>query len=111
MAAGSGIPQECAALCRGESPHSIHTPEAEIPPDYLTCGGSVLGDADFARNSFFDYLSNVDSTDSIAWLIREEKAPTMKLPVEVLPIVTLTGAQVLRHRGYGSASDCAYRAS
>jgi hypothetical protein len=30
----------------------------------------------------------------IAWLTREERAPTMKPPVEVLPTVTLTGTQM-----------------
>ena len=55
----------------------------------------VVGDADFASNSFFPYLSNADfALGSLAWLIHEEKAPTMKPPVEVLPTVVLTGAQV-----------------
>ena len=55
----------------------------------------VVGDADFASNSFFPYLSNADFVlSSIAWLAREEKAPTMKPPVEVLPMVVLTSAQV-----------------
>jgi len=55
----------------------------------------VVGDADFASNSFFPYLSNADFVlGGIAWLIHEEKAPTMKPPVEVLPMVALTGAQV-----------------
>jgi len=55
----------------------------------------VVGDADFASNSFFPYLSNADFVlGSIGWLIREEKAPIMRPPVEVLPMVTLTGAQV-----------------
>jgi hypothetical protein len=31
---------------------------------------------------------------SIAWLAREERAPTMRPPVEVLPTVTLTGEQM-----------------
>lgn len=55
----------------------------------------VVGDADFASNSFFPYMSNADLVLSmLAWLIREERAPTMKPPVEVLPTVTLTGQQV-----------------
>jgi ABC-type uncharacterized transport system len=55
----------------------------------------VVGDADFASNSFFPYLSNADfALGSIAWLIHEERAPTMKPPVEVLPMVALTAAQV-----------------
>ena len=55
----------------------------------------VVGDADFASNSFFPYLSNADLVlAAIGWLLGEERAPTMKPPVEVLPTVTLTGDQV-----------------
>ena len=55
----------------------------------------VVGDADFASNSFFPYMSNADLVlGMVAWLIGEERAPTMKPPVEVLPTVTLTVAQV-----------------
>ena len=55
----------------------------------------VFGDADFASNSFFPYLANADMLlGSISWLIREERAPVMKPPVEVLPTVALTGSQV-----------------
>jgi hypothetical protein len=55
----------------------------------------VAGDADFASNSFFPYLGNSDVVlAGIAWLTREERAPTMKPPVEVLPTVTLTSAQM-----------------
>ena len=55
----------------------------------------VTGDADFVSNSFFPYLGNSDVVlAGIAWLAREEKAPTMKPPVEVLPTVTLTGEQM-----------------
>jgi hypothetical protein len=55
----------------------------------------VFGDADFASNSFFPYLANADVVlGSISWLIREERAPVVKPPVEVLPTVALTGSQV-----------------
>lgn len=55
----------------------------------------VIGDADFASNSFFPYLANADlNLAAIAWLLREEAAPAMKPPVEVLPMVTLTNEQV-----------------
>ena len=55
----------------------------------------VFGDADFASNSFFPYLSNADmALGGIAWLIREERAPSLKPPVEVLPRVALTGDQM-----------------
>lgn len=55
----------------------------------------VVGDGDFASNSFFPYMSNSDlALGAIAWLIGEERAPTMKPPVEVLPTVVLTNRQV-----------------
>jgi ABC-type uncharacterized transport system involved in gliding motility auxiliary subunit len=55
----------------------------------------VVGDADFASNSFFPYMSNSDLVLAmIAWLLGEERAPTMKPLVEVLPTVVLTSRQV-----------------
>ena len=55
----------------------------------------VVGDVDFASNSFFPYMSNSELTLAIlAWLLREERTPTVRPPVEVLPRVTLTDAQV-----------------
>jgi ABC-type uncharacterized transport system len=55
----------------------------------------VAGDADFASNSFFPYLANSDAVlAELAWLTREERAPAMKPPVEVLPMVSLTGEQM-----------------
>jgi hypothetical protein len=55
----------------------------------------VVGDADFASNSFFPYLANADIVlAGISWLLREDRLPSLKPPVEVLPTVTLTSAQV-----------------
>jgi hypothetical protein len=55
----------------------------------------VVGDADFASNSFFPYMANSDVVLAmLAWLAREERAPTMRPPVEVLPRVVLTERQV-----------------
>jgi gliding motility-associatede transport system auxiliary component len=55
----------------------------------------VIGDSDFASNSFFPYMSNSDLVlAALAWLVGEERAPTMKPPIEVLPTVVLTNRQV-----------------
>jgi ABC-type uncharacterized transport system involved in gliding motility auxiliary subunit len=55
----------------------------------------VVGDADFVSNSFFPYLANSDVVlAAIAWLTHEERAPTVKPPMEVLPTVSLTGGQM-----------------
>ena len=44
---------------------------------------------------FFPYMSNSDLVLAmLAWLVREERAPTMKPPIEVLPTVVLTQRQV-----------------
>jgi gliding motility-associatede transport system auxiliary component len=55
----------------------------------------VVGDGDFASNSFLPYMSNSDlAMAMLSWLVREERAPTMRAPVEVLPSVILTQRQV-----------------
>ena len=55
----------------------------------------VIGDADFASNSFFPYLANADIVlAGVSWLLREDRLPSLKPPVEVLPTVTLTNTQV-----------------
>ena len=67
------------------------TPSAPVKTFRLV----VIGDADFASNSFFPYMSNSDLVLAmLAWLLGEERAPTMKPPIEVLPTVVLTQRQV-----------------
>jgi hypothetical protein len=80
-------PRTLAAAVEGAWPGS----STGAPPFRLV----VVGDADFASNSFFPYMANADLTlASLSWLLREERAPTVKPPSEVLPRVTLTGGQV-----------------
>lgn len=56
---------------------------------------AIVGDADFASNSFFPYLGNADLTlGLIAWLRGEERGPAMKPIVEVMPMVSLTNSQM-----------------
>jgi|RhiMethySRZTD1v2_1073278.scaffolds.fasta_scaffold85540_3 hypothetical protein len=55
----------------------------------------VIGDADFASNSFFPYLSNADLVIGlVAWLRGEERGPAAKPPTETLPMVVLTNDQM-----------------
>src|SRR5260370_32942756 len=55
----------------------------------------VVGDGDFASNSFFPYMSNSDLVLAmLAWLVREGRAPALKPPVGVLPTGVLTTPQV-----------------
>ena len=55
----------------------------------------VVGDGDFASNSFFPYMSNSDLTLSmVRWLAREERAPRVRAGVPVPPLVLLTREQM-----------------
>jgi ABC-type uncharacterized transport system involved in gliding motility auxiliary subunit len=83
-----------AASRRGARPLAVAA-EGRLVPGTAPFQLVVVGDADFASNSFFPYMSNSDLTLAmLAWLVREERAPTLKPPVEVLPRVTLTERQV-----------------
>jgi len=56
---------------------------------------AVVGDADFASNSFYPYMSNADLVLGLtAWLRGEQRGVAMKPPVEVLPMVAMTNAQM-----------------
>jgi ABC-type uncharacterized transport system involved in gliding motility auxiliary subunit len=71
-----------------------------IASEGKTAGGkpfrmAVVGDADFASNSFFPYLANADLVlGLVAWTKGEARGPAMKPPVEVLPTVVLTNEQM-----------------
>lgn len=56
---------------------------------------AVVGDADFASNSFYPYLANADVVLGLtAWLRGEPRGSTLKPAVEVLPTVAMTNAQM-----------------
>jgi ABC-type uncharacterized transport system involved in gliding motility auxiliary subunit len=78
---------------RGAHPLAIAS-EGVLSGDERPFRVVVVGDGDFVSNSFFSYMSNSDvALGMIAWLLREERAPTMRPPVEVLPTVALTQRQ------------------
>ena len=55
----------------------------------------VVGDGDFASNSFFPYMSNSDlALSMVRWLAREEQAPRTRAGVPVPPLILLTGQQM-----------------
>jgi gliding motility-associatede transport system auxiliary component len=88
------VDSAAATAPKGALPLAVAA-EGRLPTSSTPFRLVVVGDADFASNSFFPYLSNADFVlGSLAWLIREERAPAAKPPVEVLPTVVLTGAQV-----------------
>jgi hypothetical protein len=55
----------------------------------------VVGDADFASNSFLPYMSNGDMAVSmVRWLVREDRGPVVRAGVPLPPLVLLTGQQM-----------------
>ncbi len=57
----------------------------------------VVGDGDFASNSFLPYMANGDlALSMVRWLVREERAPSVALRMPVPPLILLTKAQMQR---------------
>jgi ABC-type uncharacterized transport system involved in gliding motility auxiliary subunit len=55
----------------------------------------VVGDGDFASNSFLPYLSNGDlAMAMVRWLVREERTTTVATRIPVPPMILLSGAQM-----------------
>jgi ABC-type uncharacterized transport system involved in gliding motility auxiliary subunit len=55
----------------------------------------VVGDGDFASNSFLPYLANGDvALGIVRWLVREERAATVSSRIPVPPMILLSGAQM-----------------
>jgi ABC-type uncharacterized transport system involved in gliding motility auxiliary subunit len=54
----------------------------------------VIGDGDFASNSFLPYMANSDLlVAAVRWLSREERGTTVRTRIPVPPMILLTGAQ------------------
>ena len=57
----------------------------------------VVGDADFASNSFLPYMANGDlALAMVRWAVREEQAPTVAVRMPVPRLVLLTKSQMQR---------------
>ena len=88
----------------GSTPASDDTPQsrtlASASEGTLTAGGKamravVVGDADFASNSFYPYMANSDLVLAmIRWLVREEGLAAVNPRVPVPPMVLLTESQL-----------------
>jgi hypothetical protein len=64
-------------------------------PDTPLFRAVVIGDADFASNSFFPYMANSDLVLAmVRWLVREEHAPAVALRIPVPPLIVLTRPQM-----------------
>ncbi|CAN5731050.1 Gldg family protein [soil metagenome] len=54
----------------------------------------VIGDGDFASNSFLPYMANSDLVvAAVRWLAREERGTAVRTRIPVPPMILLTGAQ------------------
>ena len=57
----------------------------------------VVGDGDFASNSFLPYMANSDlALAMVRWAVREDQAPTVAIRMPVPPLVLLTKVQMQR---------------
>ena len=55
----------------------------------------VMGDSDFASNSFLPYLSNGDlAMSAVRWLVREERSTAVATRIPVPPMILLSGGQM-----------------
>jgi hypothetical protein len=94
-------PGRTAAESGGALPRGAHAlavaAEGRWPDSGATAAFRLVlvGDGDFASNSFFPYMSNGDlALSALAWLLHEDRGPTLRPPVEVLPQVVLTNRDV-----------------
>ncbi len=66
-----------------------------VPPPVRPFRAVIIGDADFASNSFFPYMANSDLVLSmVRWLIREERSPAVASRIPVPPLLLLTKPQM-----------------
>jgi hypothetical protein len=64
-------------------------------PDARPFRAVIIGDADFASNSFLPYMANGDLALSIVrWLVREDRAPAVASRIPVPPLMLLTRPQM-----------------
>ncbi|HVY06133.1 MAG TPA: Gldg family protein [Burkholderiales bacterium] len=65
------------------------------PPGLPAFRAVLIGDGDFASNSFLPYLSNSDLALAIArWLVREEHGQVVASRIPVPPMILLSGTQM-----------------
>jgi gliding motility-associatede transport system auxiliary component len=65
------------------------------PADAPKLRAIVIGDGDFASNSFLPYLSNSDfAMSAVRWLVREERSTAVATRIPVPPMILLSGGQM-----------------
>ena len=64
---------------------------ADVPP----LRAVIVGDGDFASNSFLPYLANSDlALSMVRWLVREERTTSVAARIPVPPMILLSAAQM-----------------
>ena len=88
LAAPSGPgPRLLAVAAEGRCPGA----DAGAPP----LRAVIVGDGDFASNSFLPYLANSDlALSMVRWLVREERTTSVASRIPVPPMILLSGAQM-----------------
>ena len=80
-------PRLLAAMAEGRLPGA----DASAPP----LRAVIVGDGDFASNSFLPFLANSDlALSMVRWLVREERATGVASRIPVPPMILLSGAQM-----------------
>jgi len=68
---------------------------AEAPAEAAPMRAVVVGDSDFASNSFLPYLANSDLALAMTrWLLREERLTTVPTRIPVPPMIVLSNTQM-----------------
>jgi ABC-type uncharacterized transport system involved in gliding motility auxiliary subunit len=68
--------------------------EGTLAPGAPPFRAVVVGDGDFASNSFLPYMSNSDlMVAAVRWLAREERGTAVRTRIPVPPMILLTAAQ------------------
>jgi hypothetical protein len=68
--------------------------EGTLTPGAPPLRAVVIGDGDFASNSFLPYMANSDlALAAVRWLAREEQGTAVRTRIPVPPMILLTAAQ------------------
>jgi hypothetical protein len=68
--------------------------EGTLAPGAPPLRAVVIGDGDFASNSFLPYMANSDlALAAVRWLAREEQGTAVRTRIPVPPMILLTAAQ------------------
>ena len=87
-------PQRPRICAGGVRPIAQYVEEGILPGGSRPLRAVVIGDCDFASNSFFPYMSNSDLLlAAVRWLAREERTTAVATRIPVPSLVLLTQSQ------------------